>query len=102
MSHDPSSWILDELPLGVWVARAPDGQVEYVNRAFRDIMGMPAVPESRIGDAPSTYGIFDGEGKPFPVQELPFSKALAVGRAVQVDGIVIHRPDGGRVNVRAF
>ena len=46
-------WILDGLPMGVWVARAPDGAVEYVNRAFQAIMGTDAVKESRIDDAPA-------------------------------------------------
>jgi PAS domain-containing protein len=49
-------WILDGLPMGVWVARAPDGVVEYVNRAFQVIVGIDAVGDSRIGDAAVTYG----------------------------------------------
>lgn len=95
-------WILDKLPMGVWVARAPGGEVDYANEAFQEILGVPAVAESPIRDAPATYGIFDRTGKSYPVDKLPFSRAFAARAAVTVDDIVIHRPDGRRVNVRAL
>ena len=99
--NEPSEWILDGMPVGIWVARAPDGQVTYANPAFQEILGMNAVSDSRITDAPATYGIFDRAGRPFPLERLPFSQALAHGRPVVVDDIVIHRGDGTRVNIRA-
>lgn len=95
-------WILDKLPMGVWVARAPTGEVDYANDAFQEILGVRAVAGSPIVDAPAVYGIFDRAGKPFPVDKLPFSRALASREPVAVDDIVIHRPDGARVNVCAF
>jgi two-component system, cell cycle sensor histidine kinase and response regulator CckA len=95
-------WILDNLPLGVWVARAPDGVVAYSNPAFEEILGIPAVPNSPIEDAPATYNIFDRAGTPYLVEKLPFSRALAQRARVTVDDAVIHRPDGRHVNIRAF
>jgi two-component system cell cycle sensor histidine kinase/response regulator CckA len=92
----------DELPLGIWVARAPTGDVLYTNQAFRTIMGMEAVGSADIAAAPAVYGIFDREGKLYPVENLPFSVALARGEPVVVDDLVIHRGDGSRVWVRAF
>ena len=35
----------DDLPLGIWVARAPGGELVYANRTFREIMGMEARAE---------------------------------------------------------
>src|SRR5262245_61348796 len=95
-------WILDKLPVGVWVARAPTGEVEYTNEAFEEILGVSAVVGSTIADAPTVYGIHDRAGKKYPVDGLPFSRALAARAAVMVDDIVIHRPDGARVNTRSF
>jgi PAS domain S-box-containing protein len=95
-------WILDGLPVGVWVAQAPDGAVAYVNHAFQSIMGVGAVEASRIGDAPATYGIFDRNGNLYPVERLPFSRVLTSGGPVEADDLVIHRSDGERANVRAF
>lgn len=95
-------WILDKLPMGVWVARAPTGEVQYANDAFQEILGVPAVVDSPIKDAPATYGIFDRAGNPYPVDKLPFSRALVLRERVTVDDLVIHRPDGSHVNVRAL
>ena len=41
--------ILEELPMGVWVARAPSGDLVYANRAFAEIMGMHARDDVRAG-----------------------------------------------------
>ena len=95
-------WILDGLPVGVWVARAPDGTAAYVNRAFQTIMGIDAVPGIRIEDAPATYGIHDRTGNPYPVERLPFSRVLATRGPVEMDDLVIHRPDGAKADLRAF
>lgn len=95
-------WILDKLPMGVWVARTPAGEVDYANDAFQEILGVPAVLESPIGDAPATYGIYDRTGAAYPVEKLPFSRALRERAPVTIDDIVIHRPDGRWVNVRAL
>ena len=94
--------VLDELPFGIWVAKAPTGEVLYANQSFQAIMGMSAVNGVDIVAAPATYGIFDREGKLYPVENLPFSRAVAGGKPVVVDDLVIHRSDGGRICVRAF
>jgi signal transduction histidine kinase/CheY-like chemotaxis protein len=100
--EQPTDWILDGLPVGVWVGAVPDGRVAYTNRRFAEILGMGAVSESRIGDVPVTYRVFDRAGHPYPVERLPFSQALATGRTVIVDDMVIERPDGAHVDVRAY
>lgn len=94
--------ILENLPVGVWVARVPSGEVAYANPKFRSILGMDAVPESKIVDASLTYGIFDRDGHAYPVEKLPFSLVVSTGRAAVVDDLVLHRPDGRKINVRAF
>jgi PAS domain S-box-containing protein len=100
--HDILASILAELPLGIWVARAPSGEVIYANRAFEAILGMDAVDGVSIEQAPATYNIQDLAGAPYPVEKLPFSRALATGGAVAVDDLVIDRGAKGKVNVRAF
>jgi PAS domain S-box-containing protein len=95
-------WILDRLPVGLWVAEAPSGRVTYANPEFRAILGMDAVPDSTIADASATYGIFDRMGSPYPVDKLPFSRVVSTAQPTMVDDIVIHRIDGPKVNVRAF
>jgi PAS domain S-box-containing protein len=94
--------ILDALPVGIWVAHVPGGEVAYANQEFRNILGQDAESDSGIDDAPTTYGIVDLEDRPYPVERLPFSQVVATGRPVTVDDLVIRRADGRRVNVRAF
>jgi signal transduction histidine kinase len=94
--------LIGQLPIGVWVASVPSGTAVFTNPAFEAILGTGAEVSSQIDDAPSTYGIFDRSGNPYPVERLPFSRVVATGEAAVVDDLVIHRPDGSRVNVRAF
>jgi PAS domain S-box-containing protein len=94
--------LIGQLPIGVWVASVPGGQAAYTNAAFQAILGVGASESSLIEDAPATYGIFDRTGNPYPVDDLPFSRVVRTGEAAVVDDLVIHRPDGTRVNVRAF
>jgi two-component system cell cycle sensor histidine kinase/response regulator CckA len=84
--------LLDEMPVGVWVARAPGCEVLYTNQWIQRVMGTDR----------TAYAIHDRQGKLYPVDRLPFKRALASGEPVVVDDLVIHRHDGGRVCVRAF
>ncbi|MCC7537794.1 MAG: PAS domain-containing protein [Deltaproteobacteria bacterium] len=93
--------ILDDLPIGVWVARAPSGELLFANRTFGEIMGMAARDDVRVGEYGSPYGIRTRDGSAYPEQRMPFVQALQARRLVTLDDIVIHRHDGGRVNVRA-
>lgn len=69
--------VLDELPFGILVARAPAGEVLYTNQSFRTILGMEAVSGVEMAAAPATYRIFDRQGNAYPADKLAFSRALA-------------------------
>ncbi|HEX6274527.1 MAG TPA: ATP-binding protein [Polyangiaceae bacterium] len=98
---DTHLWILDDLPIGVWVGRAPEGSGVYTNRAFLEIHGREVAPGS-IADVPAMYGVHDSAGNAYPVERLPFSRALAAGSRVSADDFVIHREDGRKVPIRAI
>ncbi|HVV86027.1 MAG TPA: response regulator [Kofleriaceae bacterium] len=106
MTHDQQpdlpSAVADELPVGVWVARAPTGEFLYANRRFQEIMGMAARDDVAAGEYAAPYGIHDLDGNPYPEERMPFVQALRAGTTVTVDDIVIHRTDGVRVYIRAF
>jgi signal transduction histidine kinase/CheY-like chemotaxis protein len=93
--------VIDLLPLGVWIARAPGGEFVFANRTFREIMGMEARADVAVGGYSEPYGIFGRDGRPYPESRLPFVRALEQRTTVTVDDIVIHRHDGGRVHIRA-
>jgi PAS domain S-box-containing protein len=85
----------------LWIGRAPSGEAAYVNRAFRELVGMEAVPGLELEAAPAGYRVFDRDGRPYPTEGLPFVRALAARGPVVVDDMVIHRQDGRRVHIRA-
>jgi PAS domain S-box-containing protein len=105
LPFDPEAVIkslCDELPVGVWVARAPNGEFVYANHEFAHIMGQAARQEAVAGGYSEPYGLFATDGTPYPESRLPFARAVTERRMVMADDIVIHRGDGQRIPVRAF
>ncbi len=94
--------LCDDLPVGIWVARAPGGEFIYANGEFAQIMGTGGLGEPVVGGYSEPYGIFDTDGNHYPEGRMPFLRALAERKVVMVDDLVIHRSDGRRVPVRAF
>jgi two-component system, cell cycle sensor histidine kinase and response regulator CckA len=97
---DSQLWILDDLPVGVWVGQAPDGNGIYSNRAFEQIHGKRVVTDVGFRDIPTTYGVHDAIGNAYPVERLPFVRALATGMRTAADDLVVHRADGVKVPIR--
>ena len=93
--------LAEDLPVAVWVARAPLGDEIYTNREFGEIMGQH-LAHVRVGGYSEPYGIFTRDGKPYPEDRMPFVRALAEKRVVVADDIMIRRPDGTIRHVRAF
>ncbi|KAB2883221.1 MAG: PAS domain-containing protein, partial [Kofleriaceae bacterium] len=95
------SGVIDQLPLGVWIARAPGGELLFANQVFREILGIEARGDVAVGGYSEPYGIMGLDGKPYPEARMPFVRALEARATVTVEDIVIHRHDGRRVNIRA-
>ena len=91
----------EDLPVGIWVARVPNGEEVYVNKTFAEIMGTGMV-QAKVGGYAVPYGIFTRDGQRYPEERMPFLRAIQEKRVVVVDDITIHRPDGSRVDVRAY
>jgi signal transduction histidine kinase/CheY-like chemotaxis protein len=100
--HDIIHALSDDLPVGLWVARAPGGEFVYANQKFAEIMGQCGRDDVAAGGYSEPYGIFTRTGQPYPEERMPFVRALQEKQVVVVDDITIHRPDRTRVDVRAF
>ena len=94
--------IADQLPIGIWVASAPRGELIYANQAFPDILGMGARSDVAAGEYAAAYSILRRGAGPYPEAELPFVRAMLSKKTAMVDDIVVRRPDGSEVDVRAF
>ncbi|HTJ83057.1 MAG TPA: response regulator [Polyangiaceae bacterium] len=93
--------VVDLLPVGVWIARAPSGELVFANRMFKEIMGMEARDDVAVGGYSEPYGIRTREGAPYPEAQMPFVRALVERTTVLVDDITIARTDGRNVHVLA-
>jgi two-component system, cell cycle sensor histidine kinase and response regulator CckA len=93
--------LAEDLPVAVWVARAPMGEEIYTNREFGEIMGQH-LAHVRVGGYAEPYGILTRDGKPYPEDKLPFVRALVEKRVIVADDIMIRRPDRTIRHVRAF
>ena len=90
----------DDLPVGVWVVKAPSGTFVYANRALDEMMGICALPDVAAGSCSPPYCLFTRSGEPYPEEELPFKRALRARAVVVAHDIAIHGRDGGRTYVR--
>ena len=99
--HDIIMALGEDLPVGIWVARAPGGEEVYANRTFAQILGTGLV-EAQVGGYAVPYGIYQRGGGRYPEDRMPFVRALREKEVVVVDDITIRRPDGTAVDVRAF
>jgi two-component system, cell cycle sensor histidine kinase and response regulator CckA len=93
--------VIDLLPVGVWIARAPGGEFVFANQTFREIMGMDARGDVVAGGYAEPYRIYDRDGRLYPEHRMPFVRALEARAVTVVDDIVIHRHDGRRVHIHA-
>jgi CheY-like chemotaxis protein len=98
--HDILLALGEDLPVGVWIARAPDGALIYANRMFVDIVGARPPDRCQVGCS-ERYGLFTRDGNRYPETRLPFPRALNEGCAVEIDDLTIRRRDGKRIDVRA-
>ncbi len=87
--------VLDDLPFAIWIASAPTGNVVYANPGFRTLVG------AEDGELDPVV-FYDREGKVYAADGLPFNRAIACGRPVVIDDLVIHHRDGSRAWLRAF
>jgi len=99
--HDIILALGEDLPVGIWVARAPGGEEVYANRTFAEIMGTGLV-EAQAGNYSLPYGIYKRSGERYPEDQMPFVRALREKVVVVNDDITIRRRDGTHVDVRAF
>ena len=101
LEHDLLAAIADQVPVGIYVSRAPDGAFVYANDAFQKIVGTRPHPEALAGAISAHYDIRTHDGERYPDDRLPFTRVLRAKTSVTLDDIVVHRPDGTRVFIRA-
>jgi PAS domain S-box-containing protein len=98
---------VDDVPVAVWVGKAPDGEILYANPAFFELLGMsrprsewPTL-RSRSTSAPPKRIDSGDRDELETLARVPFARALQARTTVIVDGLIVDRADGSNATVRA-
>ena len=98
---------VDDIPVAVWIGKAPDGEILYANPALFDLLGMSRPrsewPTLRSGTTGSPQAQIDsGERDELETfARLPFRRAMQARTTVIIDDMIIDRADGSKATVRA-
>jgi two-component system, cell cycle sensor histidine kinase and response regulator CckA len=92
----------DELPVAIWVGKVPSGECVYVNKAFREVLGIDPPSGAARGNYVGPYSVHTHDGALYPEQQMPFERVMAARAQIEVDDLVIHRHDGGRTYLRVL
>jgi signal transduction histidine kinase/CheY-like chemotaxis protein len=92
----------EDLPVGLWVARAPGGELIYANRAFGELLGIATREHVRIDGFAERHAVYSRGGARYPEHKLPFVRAIAERRVVTAEDLTIRRHDAKPVELRAI
>lgn len=91
--------IIDQMPVGVAIARMPSGDIFLYNQALDDMLGHPVLSEG--ADTYDRYGGIDHEGRPLPAERYALYRATKMGETVTNEEIRYRRPDGRIITLLA-
>ncbi|MGO8949411.1 MAG: ATP-binding protein [Ktedonobacterales bacterium] len=93
--------VLNELPVGVYLARGWDGELVLANRQVADIWGAVWSEGQPMADfiAKSGSRVYDLQGRELPSERLATLRALRSGQSVRGHQAVVHRADGSTLSI---
>ncbi len=93
--------IVKILPIGVVIISKDNGKVCYVNDRAIQLYGVDPSGLELANHSTKLMKLLTLNGKVYPPEEFPASKALLTGEKSR-DELIIERPDGSKVIVSAF
>ncbi|HEU4993970.1 MAG TPA: ATP-binding protein [Gemmatimonadaceae bacterium] len=91
--------VIEEMPVGVFLAEAPSGRMAMFNRHAVDLWGSPATPPTSIEEY-QHWHLFHPDGREYETRDRPLARSLRDGVVVQGEEAVVQRADGERRPVR--
>lgn len=96
--------LIEHLPVGVFMMKAPEGIVVAANPKSLALLGQNKdlweEKQKSYRDVHAVIRATREDGSPYPVEELPITIALRGGKITERNDIVITRPDGEKVTLR--
>lgn len=96
--RDELQAIIDGMPSGIEIVRAPDGRIEQTNDAFSTLVFGEDAPTETIPQYGTDFVFLWSDGTPLPFHERPGSRALR-GERVRNQQLVLQRADGSRIPI---
>lgn len=84
--------VIDQMPVGVAIARVPSGEIFLYNQALEEMLGHPILSDG--SETYDRYGGIDAAGAPVGVEAYPLYRAVVHGETVIDDEMRYRRPDG--------
>jgi len=94
--------LLDNLPVGVFVAKAPGGEPTIINKVGVKLLGRDINHSIKWHDYSEYYDIIKEDGSSYPPEDLPLSISLHQHKRVLKDDVVILQPDGKHRSLRVI
>ena len=91
--------IIDSMPEGVIMAEGAEGRVSLVNEAGKALMGSDRLVGLTLDELPSALRLLTGDGKPYPWDLFPLTRAIKEGEVCLGVEVMLERPDGSRIAV---
>jgi signal transduction histidine kinase len=85
--------VLNQMPAGVVIARAPSGEVFLANNEAERILQQP-VRNLRNIDEYAKYHLFRPDGSAYRVDDLPLARSIVRGEVLLREETTYQRPDG--------
>ncbi|WP_205479241.1 PAS domain-containing sensor histidine kinase [Sphingomonas arenae] len=92
LSEEMLRSVIEQMPVGVAVARVPSGEIFEYNQALEDMLGHPILSED--ASTYNRYGGIDEEGNSLPPEAYPLGRAVMFGETVVGDEMRYRRADG--------
>ncbi|UUR07605.1 PAS domain S-box protein [Sphingomonas glaciei] len=91
--------VIDQMPVGVAIARVPSGEIFLYNQALEEMLGHSSLSEG--AETYDRYGGIDAEGRPLPAERYALYRATKLGETVTNEEIRYRRADGRIVTLLA-
>ncbi|HEX2555848.1 MAG TPA: PAS domain S-box protein [Microvirga sp.] len=90
--------LLDQIPVGVALARIPTGEVVFHNATSVEILGHGLEPDAPAKEY-GRYGAVHPDGTPYRAEEYPITRTLLRGERIEQEELLYRRGDGRIVNL---
>ncbi len=94
--------ITEALPLGVFIARIPDGKVELINPMGTELLGRGIDPDATASNYTKVYETVREDGSTYPVEELPLMRTMRSGKPTSATDILVKQPSGKLIPLKVM